>query len=83
MRVDQPFFVCRVDPSPAWPSVKPYFDELATVPLPDSDGLRTAQALKRILDLQLALEDVESGTFVERYYLSIHGDEATLRISGT
>ncbi|MFG2951440.1 hypothetical protein [Streptomyces adustus] len=78
-QVDQPFFVCEVEPSPAWPSVKPFFDELAAVPRPDRDGFHTAQALKKILALQLVLED-ENGRVVDRYYLSIDGDVATLRI---
>ncbi|MFJ3899879.1 hypothetical protein [Streptomyces sp. NPDC090083] len=83
LRADQPFFISEVEPSPGWPSVKPYFDELSAVPRPDKDGLRTARALKRLRALQLVLEDMASGRVVDRYYLAIDDDLATLRISGS
>ncbi|MFJ2832728.1 hypothetical protein ACIPC1_35130 [Streptomyces sp. NPDC087263] len=77
--VDQPVFVCRFEPTEVWATVKPYFDDLSEVPRPDADGLRTAQVVKKILDLGLILEDADSGEHLENYFLTIKGDVARLR----
>ncbi|TWD24315.1 hypothetical protein FB570_104441 [Streptomyces sp. T12] len=77
--IDMPVYLCDFSPGPGWEPVRPLFEAWAAVRGPDPDGSRTAAALKPILDLGLTLVPVADGETIDRFFLRIDGDKASLR----
>lgn len=77
--VDQPRFLMKFAPTPAWEPIRPLFDAFAARRGPDPDGLATMRVLKPIRDLGLTLVPAGGRTPLTEYLLSVEGDEARLR----
>ncbi|MCZ4101877.1 hypothetical protein G3I60_06555 [Streptomyces sp. SID13666] len=77
--VDQPRFLLRFAPTPAWEPIRPLFDAFAALRGPDPEGTAMMRVLRPIRDLGLTLVPAGGGTPLTEYILTIDGDEARLR----
>ncbi|MEU2718049.1 hypothetical protein [Streptomyces sp. NPDC007205] len=80
--IDQPTFLCRFIPGPGWEGVRALFESWAALRGPDTDGSRTAQAIKPIMDLGLTLVAEDEGrpmALFRECIVRIDGDTARVR----
>ncbi len=77
--IDQPWVICRFQPSSSFASYQPLFTE--ELKLLDSDEMKLwQQAYQKIDELELVLEPLnEGGEVIKDFILHINGDNAQFR----